>query len=212
LARSGQAEPPEDLTGFPAAPAPTELHRLSDFRGVWWYSSVEALEAANGGRFDLISPEGTCYLAEDLEGAIIEKLLRGPARVVVAERLAELFHAIVEVRSAPFMADLTAPRATGSGVNAELHSTLDYQVPRRWAAALRRHGARGLRYLLRGDNTGRAAGRALFGHAGLHRQAPSGMSTRVRALDRAEAERLLRARGVEVRPIPTAVTITDPPS
>jgi hypothetical protein len=200
LADTGQGEPPELLDGFPVASQITQLHRLSDFPGVWWYASINTVDEPTGGRFDLVAPEGTCPLAEDLEGAVIEKLLRGPVKVVVAERLAELFHATVTVRSTPPVADLTAPSATGFGVNAELHSMLDYTVPRRWAARLRRDGFRGLRHLLRGDNTGRTAGRALFGRAGLHRRAPAGMSTNV------------GGRGVEIRPIPSSVPIADPPA
>lgn len=213
-ARSGLAEPPADLTlldGFPAAAQVSELHRLSEHPGVWWYSSVVAPEDRSGGRFDLSVPNGTCYLAETFEGALTDKLLRTATKVVVAERLDELFHAAIAVRASRPVADLTARSATRFGLNAEVHTTLDYAVPRHWAKALWRLGWRGLRYRLRGDVAVRLSGRALFGTAGLHRRAPAGMSTTLTKLDIVNATRLLATRGVEVRPIPAEVTLDPPP-
>jgi hypothetical protein len=212
---SGLADPPADpaaLDGFPAATWIPELHRLSEWPSVWWYASVAATEDAAGGRFDLSRPRGTCYLAESLDGALVEKLLRTPVKVVVAERLDELFHATVTVRAAPATADLTAPAASGFGINAEVHATLDYRAPRRWAEALWRRGWRALRHLLRGDASGSQAGRALFGRAGVHARAPAGMSTTVRPLDLELAEQLLAGRRVEVRPIPVHVPVEPPPT
>jgi hypothetical protein len=189
------------------------LHRLSEWPGVWWYSSVGEVADPGGGRFDLVEPRGTCYLAEaSLDGALVEKLLRTPVKVVPAERLDELFHAVVTVRSAPRTADLTAAEATGFGLNAEIHSTLEHDVPRRWAVELWKNGWRAVRHHLRGDTTGQLAGRALFGASGVHVRAPAGMSTSIAALDRGEAERLLAGRNVEVRPIPAHVPIVAPPT
>lgn len=215
-AATGLGEPPgdpADLTGFPAAGDVGELHRVSDHPGVWWFSGIQDIDDDGGGRFDLTAPHGTCYLAEDtLDGALVEKLLRTPARVVVRERLAELFHATVTVHDPPPTADCTAPAATGYGLNAELHDTLEYAVTRRWARALYDAGWRALRHRLRGDVTGELAGRCVFGGAGLHQRAPAGMRTHVAPLDVARATVLLEARGVEVRPIPRRVPIADPPS
>ncbi len=208
---SGLADPPKDKTdldGFPEAVAPRQLHRLSEWPGTWWFSSTPG--GQSGGRFDLSAPDGTCYLAETLDGALVEKLLRTRTKVVLAERLAEVFHATVTVRVMPHCADLAAPEAVGFGINGEIHTTLDYATPRRWAAALRRAGWRSLRYLLRGDPSGRNSGRALFGKAGLHRRAPNGMTTHVAPLDRGHAESLLADRGVQVRPIPAHVPIVRP--
>lgn len=208
-ASTGLGEPPVELDGFPEARKIDELHRLADWPGVWWYSSIDSLDGP-GGRFDLVAPLGTCHLAESFDGAVVEKLLRRPIKMVPAERLGELFHATVTVTTNPPTADLTAAAVTGYGLNAEIHAGLDHRLPRRWAAALHRHGFRGLRHLLRGDATGRAAGRALFGGAGLHARAPAGMTTRVTGVDRLEAERLLAVRGVKVLPVPTSVPLTDP--
>lgn len=209
--RSGLGEPPADLRDFPAAGQVDELHRLSEHPGVWWYSQVADVGRDGGGRFDLTGPHGTSYLAHGLDGALVEKLLRARSRVVVTERLAELFHATVTVRATPPTAELSASIATGYGLNAEIHTTLDYPTTRRWAHALHRAGWRALRYLLRGDPTARSPGTALFGTAGLRKRAPAGMSTTVAPLDRGHAVRLLEARGVEVRPIPAAVPVIRPP-
>lgn len=205
---SGLADPPEDLRKleqFPAADSVEELHRLSEWPGVWWYATVNRVEDHDGGRFDLTRPRGTCHLAETFDGAVVEKLLRTRTKVVVAERLQELFHASVTVRATPPTADLTAPGATGFGLNAEIHGTLNYTVPRRWAESLYRAGWRALRHRLRGDVSQRLAGRALFGTSGLHARAPVGMTTALQALDLSQAERVLAARGVVVRPIPAQV-------
>lgn len=175
---------------------------------MWWYAS---LSDEGGGRFDLPSPEGTCYLADDLASALGEKLLRRPKRIVPEQRLRELRHAVVRVRDAPSLADLTVTRAAGWGINAEIHTTADYGKPRAWAARLRARGARGLRYAVRSDPAvdGRAV--ALFGGAGLHARAPAGMTTEERPLDVDTARRLLAIRGVRVAPIPRDVPTVRPP-
>jgi hypothetical protein len=157
----------------------------------------------------LPAPEGTCYLADDLETALGEKLLRRPKKIVPAQRLRELFHARIAVTQPPLLADLTSRKASGWGINAEIHVSFDYAKPRAWAAQLRAVGARGLRFAARSDPAlaGRAV--ALFGAAGLHARAPDGMRTQVSRLDESEARRLLEARGVLVVPIPFDVpTIT----
>lgn len=190
-----------------------QLHRLSEWPGVWWFSTEAEPDDHDGGRFDLVAPRGTCYFAEDsLDGALVEKLLRTPVKVVVAERLDELFHAVVTIRDQPATADLTAPAATGFGLNAEIHTTLDHEAPRQWANALWRAGWRAVRHRLRGDVQQTLAGRAMFGAAGLHARAPAGMTTTVKPLDTTVAERLLQTRNVEVRPIPTHVPISPSPS
>ena len=208
---SGLGAPPADgarLERFPQAPTVRELHRLSEHPEPWFFSSVDDVEQLTGGRFDLIAPDGSCYLAESLEGCLVEKLLRGPTRVVVAERLDELFHTTVRTTAPMRTADLTAARASGFGVNAEIHSTLDPAAPRRWAIALRAAGFRALRHALRADPAATLRGRAVFGTAGLHRRAPAGLATRrVTTVDVDVATRALAARGVRVLPIPHDVPL-----
>ncbi len=210
-ARSGLGGPPVSLNGFPEAAAATELHRLSEHPGAWWYSSVARQNDPDGGRFDLTRPDGTCYAAESLAGAVVEKLFRTPAKVVVAERLTELFHLTAVVRVSPRTADLTNRRATGFGLNAEVQSSLDYAPTRQWATALHAAGFRALRYRLRNDVSQRLAGRALFGRAGLRRRTPAGMSSTVQSVDIDRIESILTGLGVDVRPIPARVPIEPPP-
>lgn len=198
------------LAGFPRTRRlAAELHRLSERPASWWFA---ALSKTGGGRFDLPAPQGTCYLADDLETALGEKLLRRPKKIVPAQRLRELFHARVAVIRPPLLADLTSEKASGWGINAEIHASVDYDKPRAWAARLRAAGARGLRFAARSDPAlaGRAV--ALFGTAGLHARAPDGMRTYVARLDEAEARRLLEARGVLIVPIPFDVRTIMPPA
>lgn len=206
---SGLAWPPDDptaLAGFPTTRRlPRELHRISEHTGTWWYSSRQG----GGGRFDLPLPEGTCYLADDLEAALAEKLLRRPKKVVPAERLRELLHSRVTLLRPLDLANLTSTRATGFGINAEIHSTLDYGKPQAWAESLRRAGFRGLRYAARSDPGLHARCVALFGRAGLHARAPAGLHTDESRLDLREARTLLEARGVLVVPIPRDVPTVD---
>lgn len=130
--------------------------------------------------------------------------------MVPESRLRELFHARIAVRGMPPLADLTSKKATGWGINAEMHTALDYRKPRAWAATLRAAGARGLRYLLRSDPSLRSKAVALFGAAGLHARAPVGMHTAVTPLDLRQARPLLEARGVLVVPIPRDVAVVAP--
>lgn len=182
------------------------LHRLSEHPRPWWFSSLPG----GNGRFDLPAPQGTCYLADDLDAALGEKLLRRPKKVVPAERLRELFHAVVTVTRALELADLTAKRAAGWGVNAEIHASLDYDRPRAWAARLRATGAAGLCYAVRSDPALRGRAAALFGGAGLHARAPAGLRAEVSLLDVDAARARLEARGVQVVPIPLDVPTVRP--
>lgn len=210
MIQSGLAWPPKnarDLDGFPRAHLrPRTLHRLSEHPGVWWYS---AADGRGGGRFDLVLPNGTCYLADHLDGALTEKLLRRPKRILSEQRLRELNHARVRIVRKVVLADMTSGRATGFGINAEIHTTLDYAKPRAWAARLHAWGARGIRYLVRTDPAARLRGIGLFGRAGLHARAPAGMRTAVGPLDVTRARRVLERRGVQVLPIPRDVAVVD---
>lgn len=207
---SGLAWPPDSATlaTFPTTRrVPRTLHRISEFVGTWWFSNLPN----GGGRFDLPRPDGTCYLADDLETALGEKLLRRPKKIVPAERLRELLHSRIELVRPLVVANLTSTRATAYGVNAEVHSTLDYAKPRAWAAGLRRAGARGLRYAARSDPSLESRCLALFGSAGLHSRAPAGMHTQETWLDADRARRLLAERGVMVVPIPRDVPVVTNP-
>lgn len=208
---SGLGDPPTDpdeLLDFPGAPPIEKLHRISEHPEPWWFSSVGRIDSPDGGRFDLVEPDGTCYLAESVEGCLVEKLLRVPTRVVVAERLDELFHTTARSTRGLHTADLSADAASGFGVNAEIHSTLDPAGARRWSIALRAAGFRALRHLVRADPTGALRGRAVFGTVGLHLRAPAGLATAiVTPLDLDVATRALAAHHVRVLPIPHDVPL-----
>lgn len=207
---SGLAWPPpvSDLQNFPTTRRiPRRLHRVSEFTGTWWFSS----RPDGGGRFDLPAPEGTCYLADDLETALGEKLLRRPKKLVPAERLRELVHSEIRVVKPLVVANLTSTRATAYGVNAEIHTTLDYRKTQAWAHKLRKAGARGLRYAARSDPSLEERCVALFGGSGAHARAPAGMRTGERKLDTRRARRLLAERGVLVVPIPRELPTVEPP-
>lgn len=212
-APSGLAWPPAETAALgvvPGAALPLRLHRLSHWPAPWWFASA-GRDDRGGGRFDLPLPQGTCYLADDLEGALLETLLRKPRRIVPSQQLDRLLHVRVAVVKSPPTADLTAPVLTGVGINAEISTTLDYAKPRAWALALRGAGWGALRYALRGDSALRQRGVALFGSAGLHSRAPAGMRTAVAALDPFEATALLRERGVAVHSVPFADEVTVEP-
>ena len=64
----------ETLSDFPGGQARGERFRAHQ-RGMrpWWYASAPST-AAHGGRFDLSEPHGTCYVANDIEAAVRERL------------------------------------------------------------------------------------------------------------------------------------------
>lgn len=162
----------EELSGFPRKPLgpDVELFRVvRSGRCPWWFGSTGA------GRFDLGPPEGTCYLARDEIGALLE-VVGGTGRSgggvdegFLAAR--QLFRS--RVPAAHELADLTHRRAAGFGVTAEIGTVTPYDLPRAWAARLREAGVGGLAYWLRHDPA-RSGGVALFGPAGERRDWPPG--------------------------------------
>lgn len=156
-----QGPPPADLSGFPSfrlrGPR-VRIHRASV--GPWWFNSDLTQ------RFDLPAPAGTCYLADDPNGAFIE-VFRGfaggliPEAEITARRIAR-----VRPPRSIRLADLLNERAAMFGVTAELGSTSDYERSQAWAGAFARAGFEGIRYHLRHDPTSRLVGIAVFGEAG----------------------------------------------
>jgi hypothetical protein len=183
-------------------------HRLNDFDNPWFFSSVPSTTSRGGGRFDLLTPHGTCYWADSLKGALAEKFLRVPLNVVTEEQVLSLWHHSFALANPPNAADLASGSVRRFGVNAEIHTSLDYSLTRSWAIALRTAGWRGLRYLLRSDPAVRVRGLAIFASAGAAQRAPRGFAgaTHIR-LDNVVATRILGDMGVAVLPIPTSVRI-----
>lgn len=185
--------PPEQLTAFPVwhVHAGTVLCRVTSAdHGPWWFSST------GEGRFDLPPPRGTCYLADDEVGAVLEVL--GPLTVVAPSwaKQRSLWH--LDLPEQCSAADTTVRAARGFGVTAEVASMVPYRVPQLWAAALAAAGHRGIRYRIRHDPGG-ARALALFGAAGERTRWRRG---RRRAIDDALLARVSHETGVAVAPVP----------
>jgi hypothetical protein len=193
----GPAPPAEKLTGFPVwhVHAGTVLCRVTaSEQGPWWFSS------SAHGRFDLDPPRGTCYLADDEVGALLEVL--GPIAVVSpvwAGRLSMWHLGLPQQCSA---ADTTVRAARGFGVTAELASITPYDLPQRWAAAFAAVGLQGVRYRVRHDPGGSRA-LALFGAAG-ERRWPRG---RRQQIGGALLRRLAAEAGIRIAPAPAVADL-----
>lgn len=189
----GPPPDPEALRDFPVwhVHAGTVLCRVTAAEhGPWWFSST------GEGRFDLVPPRGTCYLADDEVAALLEVL--GPVTVVSptwARRL-RLWH--LELPTQCSAADTTVREARGFGVTAEIATIVPYQTPQAWAAALAAAGHQGIRYRVRHDPGG-ARALALFGAAGERTRWRRGRNQPIAGRLLA---RLAHETGVAVAPIP----------
>lgn len=184
---------PGDLTGFPSVSPPKRLVRICRAsQGTWWFS------ASGSGRFDLIAPHGTCYLATDAYSAIREATRLGPvsSQWVQTRELREVAPPDPNAR----LAATTRQAAGRYGVTTELVTVVPYDLPRRWAAAFHTHGLGGIRHQLRHDQRARPSGIALFGPTG----AGSGDDGRKTTLTVAAVD----ATGVLVVPPPHSTALT----
>lgn len=194
-----------DLPTRPLAGSPlfrVWRHRLPD-GGVrslpWWFAS-RPTDAEAGGRFDLPAPDGTCYLATSLVGAVIEAL---------QTHLTSLPHEELDVRAAvevdppaeaPSAADLADPGTAGRGVTAGVWAGTDRLLTQRWAAALRRDGWWAVYGGVHHDPSGSMRAVALFDHAGEHVPThPGPWGTTTRALTDPDVIDQLAEVGVYVR-------------
>lgn len=173
------SEPPAtgELRRLPAERlAGRKLYRLYNRRRAspWWFASAPR-DAAEGGRFDLPAPDGTCYFGTTSAAATLEGLQdllgTGLLHRSVLERLA--LAEIAAPATAPVAAKLTTARATALGVTAGLWADADRALTQRWAAALHRVWE-ALYAGIQHDPTGRARAVALFDAAGEH--PPAGRS------------------------------------
>jgi hypothetical protein len=161
--RPSLAGPPEDLSGFPAhhltpGQALARIHRAD--RGPGFYSSD------GSGRFDLVPPQGTCYLGEEPLASFVEVFQE--ATVVAETLLNAKVLSLIQVRGDVRLADVTHPRSRRFGVTGEIHTSVDYETTHQWAVTLHRAGFHGFRYLVRHDPSQSLTGVALFGPAGEH--------------------------------------------
>lgn len=184
---------PGDLTGFPAAAPPKQLVRVCRAgRATWWFS------ADGSGRFDLRSPEGTCYLATDAFAAIREATRLGPVSTVWVEE--RELRQVSPPDPTARLAATTRQAAGRYGVTTELATVIPYDLSQRWAAAFRAALFDGIRHQLRHDQRARPSGIAIFGSAG-SAQLEDGTRSPLTAAD-------MKAAGVDVLPPPHSAVLT----
>lgn len=173
----GRPREPEQLRAyFPRAQrlpenwyrAHSDKHISSADRGCWWFSS-HVPPGAVEGRFDLPSPYGTCYFADDVEAAVRERLgpvwgshdfLSSGALVGTTVSIAPLIRYV----SDDMIAD-TDTTAAAPYVTRELSTTADYDLTQCHAKAFADAGFAGILYAPR-FTPGRVQALALFGRKG----------------------------------------------
>ncbi len=162
--------PPTDVATLAIGPSIGGTESLvrctrSVFDSPWYFS------ADGSGRFDLEDPEGTCYLASDIVGALRETL--GPDYMrgnLVAESffinrtLWELLPRSTGLTD--HIANLLDDGWNFIGLTNEIFDISSYILPRAWADCFRRAGWEGIRVRLRHLLSSERYGVALFGPAG----------------------------------------------
>ena len=160
------------LDGFPSIELTPDalLYRAHK----WKYETVY-YSATGDGRFDISTPEGTCYFSEAPLGAFLETFRDEP---VFTEGMA-LQGAMATYRVRPrrlLIADCTDKRAAEFGIPEWLHDSASdrYGETQAWATRLRDAGFDGLRYWSRYSRKADREVRtfALFGPEGPWRELP----------------------------------------
>lgn len=148
-------------------------------RAGWYFSSRGE---GRGGRFDLATPAGTCYLAGDLDLAFRETFRE--ALVIAEDDVAgrRVLTARATRVSAPW-ADLAHELAAEGGVTLDAFSGSDYADTQAIADDCQISGDRGVISLIRHQSDGAGRGYSMFGAAGPSDEPPAGWA--------AEAELLL---------------------
>lgn len=137
--------------------------------GCWWFTSFSPGQQPQG-RFDLLEPRGTCYLASTPEAAVRERVGRFlaradwiPAEEVDGRRVTTV--ATLHIRGRR-VADATKPGAADHfRATRELFTINDYILTTQWAAAFDRHGFAAVVHQPR-FSTGNERAVALFGDEG----------------------------------------------
>lgn len=166
----------------------------------WWFGSAPA-DPAEGSRFDLPAPRGTCYFGTTPAAAVLEALQDfGAGLLPEAELRARSRSEVVVPAGAPVAAHLTSRLAFGHGVTAALWAGGDRALTQQWAAAADRAGWRALRCGVQHDPTGRLRGVALFDQAGEHLpyDEPGWTHTEHPLVDDAATRSVLAAHGITV--------------
>lgn len=197
-AKLALGEPPDDSFDFPDREVRTgkALYRAhAASRGVWWWGSAPDTPE-DGGRFDLPSPHGTCYLALDAPTALRERF--GESLISIGTI------GVTEVRATALSqvalpwdvvaANTASARAEGL-ITRELVTCDDYGLTQRWAAAFHRIGKGAILAESRFTVRPRPTALALFGAAGDDAKQVRGPLPVGRALD---VEATLARMGVRV--------------
>lgn len=161
--------PPAGLSRFPRSrlqPSVLLYRAHTAGRSPWWFSSDLS------GRFDLIRPNGTCYLATDVATALRERFGHDLVRqgVVTFEAAARTEVSKVQISSARWLANTCSPAAANFGMTREIGTCPSNDIPQAWAAAFvaaNRHS--GIRYQTRFSTGAAPNAAALFDLAGQQR-------------------------------------------
>ena len=158
-------DPPEELSGFPRwRLRPDFALRRAHGAGAapWWFSSNLS------GRFDLVAPFGTCYLATDVTSALRERFGHDLVEqgVVTFKAAAQTQVSTLHSPAGRWLADGCHDDAAAFGVTRELGTCAGYDLPQGWAGAFHRARFAGLRYQTRFSTGTRPNGVALFDAAG----------------------------------------------
>lgn len=171
-------------SGFPTKhiPAGKRYYRsITKGNGPWYFNS------SDDQRFNLPSPEGTCYVATDEITAIYERLGEylhddGP---VPAEEVARMQVAELELQH-PVTSALTGhKKAAAFGCFREICTIDDYDLTREWAAALRGLPSGGMSYESRLTSESKMNSLAIFGPEGDAKHPVKRLSSGMAAMKRA---------------------------
>ena len=136
--------------------------------GCWWFASV-APAGAPEGRFDLPHPEGTCYVANDVEAAVRERLgtTWGRHRFLPPVSLIGTTVSLVDPSRYVQPSDIadTDHEDAAGFVTREISGGAPYGLTHRHAIAFKAGGFAGIAYRPR-FTPGNARALALFGEAG----------------------------------------------
>lgn len=132
-------------------------------RSPWWFSSNLS------GRFDLMPPNGTCYLATDVISALRERFGHELVRqgVVTFNAAAGTQVSKLQVPSTRYLAKTCSPDAANFGMTREIATCASYKIPQAWAKAFFDGGKHsGIRYQSRFSTGAACNALALFDLAG----------------------------------------------
>lgn len=141
--------PPPDVARFPRSrllPS-AALHRAHKIGTSPWRFSSDL-----SGRFDLIQPNGTCYVATDVATALRERFGHDLVRqgVVTFQAAARTQVSTLRVPSGRWLANTCSPAAADFGMTREIGTCPSYDIPQAWAAVFFDGGKHsGIRYQTR---------------------------------------------------------------